>query len=62
MARIYANRIWAEDYDYNSTNKAYLKLKDKVTACMIEDVEKGKHTEEEFEEITGLVYADVVAK
>ena len=61
MARIYANCIWRGDYDYNSTNKAYLKLKDKVTACMIEDVQKGKHTEEEFEAITGLVYAEVIA-
>lgn len=57
MARIYANRIWAKDYDYNSTKSAYLKLKDKVTKIMREDVAEGKHTVEEFEKITGVVYA-----
>lgn len=56
MTRIYANRIWAGDYDYNSTAKAYLKLKDKVTAIMREDVANGEHTAEEFEEITGIAY------
>lgn len=56
MARIYANRIWAKDYDYNSTAKAYLKLKNNVTSIMREDVVCGKHTAEEFEEITGLKY------
>ena len=56
MARIYANRIWAKDYDYNSTVKAYLKLKDKVTELMREDVANGVHTAEEFEEITGIKY------
>ena len=59
MARIYANRIWAEDYDYNSTKKPYLKLKNDVTKTMLADVAEGKHTEEEFEKITGLVYAEV---
>lgn len=59
MARIYANRIWAKDYDYNSTKSAYLKLKDKVTKIMREDVAEGKYTEAKFEEITGLVYAEV---
>ena len=34
----------------------YLKLKDKVTATMREDVAEGKHTAEEFEEITGVAY------
>lgn len=58
MARIYANRIWAKDYDYNSTKTAYLKLKDKVTKIMREDVAEGKYTEAEFEEITGLVYEE----
>lgn len=58
MARIYANRIWAKDYDYNSTKTAYLKLKDKVTKIMREDVAEGKNTEAEFEEITGLVYKE----
>lgn len=56
MVRIYANRIWAGDYDYNSTAKAYLKLKDNVTAIMREDVEDGKHTAEEFKTITGIKY------
>lgn len=56
MVRIYANRVWAGDYDYNSTAKAYLKLKDKVTALMREDVVNGKHTAEEFEKITGVTY------
>lgn len=56
MARIYANRIWAGDYDYNSTKTAYVKLKEKVTQCMRDDVADGKHTEAEFEEITGLEY------
>lgn len=56
MARIYANRIWAEDYDYNSTKKAYLKLKDEVTTIMRNDVIDGKHTIEEFTEVTGLEY------
>lgn len=56
MNRIYANRIWAGDYDYNSTAKAYLKLKDKVTEVMREDVANGVHTAEEFEEITGEKY------
>lgn len=60
MARIYANRIWAGDYNYNSTAKAYVKLKDKVTKIMCEDVSDKKHTEEEFEKITGLVYKEVV--
>lgn len=58
MARIYANRIWAKDYDYNSTKAAYLKLKDKVTKIMREDVVDGKYTEAEFEEVTGLMYAE----
>lgn len=58
MAKIYANRIWAGDYDYNSTAKAYLKLKDKVTLAMLEDVANGKHTATEFEEVTGLVYTE----
>ena len=57
MARIYANRIWAGDYDYNSTKTAYVKLKDKVTNFMREDVAERKHTVAEFEKITGLVYA-----
>ena len=56
MARIYANRIWAKDYDYNSTAKAYLKLKDKVTEIMREDVALGKYTEDEFEIVTGIAY------
>ena len=56
MVRIYANRVWAGDYDYNSTAKAYLKLKDKVTAIMREDVAEGKHTAEEFTKITGEQY------
>ena len=56
MITIYRNRIWAKDYDYNSTAKAYLKLKDKVTELMREDVENGKHTVKEFEEITGISY------
>lgn len=56
MVRIYANRIWAGDYDYNSTKKAYLKLKDKVTAMMREDVANGEHAAEEFEAITGIPY------
>ena len=57
MARIYANRIWAGDYDYNSTKTAYVKLKDNVTILMREDVAEGKYTEAEFEEVTGLAYA-----
>ena len=56
MARIYANRIWAKDYDYNSTAKAYLKIKDKVTALMREDVFDGKYTADEYQEVTGLEY------
>jgi len=56
MVAIYRNRIWAGDYNYNSTAKAYLKLKDKVTTLMREDVAEGKHTAEEFKEITGLDY------
>ena len=60
MERIYANRIWAKDYDYNSTKTAYLKLKEKVTKVMCKDVAEGKRTEAEFEEVTGLVYAEVV--
>jgi hypothetical protein len=56
MARIYANRIWAKDYDYNSTKKAYLKLKEKVTAIMREDVADGKYTTDYYTEITGLEY------
>ena len=56
MARIYANRIWAKDYDYNSEKTAYLKLKDKVTEIMREDVANGKYTAEEFETVTGIAY------
>ena len=56
MARIYANRIWAGGYDYNSTNAAYLRIKDDVTAIMRADVENGKHTAEEFTAITGIEY------
>ena len=56
MATIYRNRIWSRDYDYNSTAKGYLKLKDKVTELMREDVKNGKYTSEEFEELTGLKY------
>ena len=56
MARIYANRIWAGDYDFNSTNKSYIKLKPQVIEIMRGDVADGKHTKEEFEEVTGLPY------
>jgi len=59
MARIYANRIWAGDYDYNSTKTAYLKLKSKVTAVMRQDVADKEHTAEEFKKITGLDYEEV---
>lgn len=56
MARIYANRIWAGDYDYNSTKTAYVKMKDKVTAIMRKDVENGNYTADYYTEITGLEY------
>lgn len=56
MVGIYRNRIWDGDYDYNSTARAYLKLKDKVTTLMREDVASGKYTTKEFEEITGISY------
>ena len=59
MERIYANRIWDGDYDYNSNVKAYLKLKDKVTAIMREDVKNGIYTADEFKKITGLSYETI---
>ena len=56
MARIYANRIWAGGYDYNSTNAAYLRIKDDVTEIMRTDVANGKYSAEEFTKITGIEY------
>ena len=55
MEKIYASRIWAGDYDFNSTAKAYLKIKDKVIAVMRQDVAEGRYTEEEFNKITGVM-------
>ena len=48
MIQIYVNRIWAKDYNYNSTAKAYLKLKDSITQLMCENVKNGLHTKKEF--------------
>lgn len=62
MVRIYANRIWAGTYDYNSDAAAYVKLKDAITGQMRQDVEGRKKvsgvecTAELFEEITRTEY------
>lgn len=56
MIKIYANRIEAGDYDYNSTATAYVRLKEQITAQMLDDAYTGRNgmTIEKFEEITGI--------
>ena len=53
MANVWRNRIWAGTKTFDECPDRY---KDDVEKLMREDVAKGKHTPEEFEEKTGIPY------
>lgn len=53
MANIWRNRIWAGTKTFDECPDRY---KADVEKLMREDVTKGKHTPEEFEEKTGIPY------
>ena len=53
MAKIWRNQIWLGNKKFSSCPQRY---KSDVEKLMREDVAKGLHTAEEFEEKTGIPY------
>lgn len=53
MAKIWRNQIWLGNKEFSSCPQRY---KSDVEKLMREDVAKGLHTAEEFEEKTGIPY------
>ncbi len=53
MAKIWRNQIWLGNKEFSNCPQRY---KSDVEKLMREDVAKGLHTAEEFEEKTGIPY------
>ena len=55
MAKIWRNQIWLGNKEFSSCPQRY---KSDVEKLMRDDVAKGLHTAEEFEEKTGIPYIE----
>ena len=59
MAKIWRNQFWLGNKEFSSCPQRY---KADVERLMREDVRKGLHTAEEFEEKTGIPYIEEVGE